>query len=45
MDDQRIQLLQRTPMFGAIQARTLEVILRGTVNVQVPAGDPFFREG
>lgn len=45
MDDRRIQLLQQTPIFGAIQAGTLEVLLRGTVNVQVPAGAHFFREG
>jgi CRP/FNR family cyclic AMP-dependent transcriptional regulator len=45
MDDRRIQLLQRTPIFGAIQARTLDVLLRGTVNVEVPAGALFFREG
>jgi hypothetical protein len=45
MDDRRIQVLQGTPIFGAIQARPLEVILRGTVNVQVPAGELFFREG
>lgn len=45
MDDHRIQLLQRTPIFGAIQAPTLEVLLGRTVNVQVPAGAHFFREG
>ena len=45
MDHRRIQLLQRTPIFGAIQARPLEVLLGGTVNVQVPAGAEFFREG
>jgi CRP/FNR family cyclic AMP-dependent transcriptional regulator len=45
MDDRRIQLLQRTPIFGAIEARTLEVLLGSTVNVQVPAGAHFFREG
>jgi CRP-like cAMP-binding protein len=45
MDDRRIQLLQRTPIFGAIQARTLVLLLGGTVNVQVPAGAHFFREG
>ncbi|HET7752697.1 MAG TPA: cyclic nucleotide-binding domain-containing protein [Anaeromyxobacteraceae bacterium] len=45
MDEHRIELLQRTPIFGAIQARTLEVLLRGTVNVQVPAGGHFFDEG
>ena len=45
MDDRRIQLLQRTPIFGAIQPPTLEVLLGRTVNVQVPAGAHFFREG
>lgn len=45
MDDRRIQLLQRTPIFGAIQARTLEVLLQGAVNVQIPAGVHFFSEG
>ncbi len=45
MDDRRIELLQRTPIFGAIQARTLELILQGTADVQVPAGVQFFREG
>ena len=45
MDDRRIELLQRTPIFGAIQAPTLDVLLRGTVNVEVPAGALFFREG
>lgn len=45
MDDHRIQLLQGTPLFGAIQAPALEVLLRGTVNVQIPAGAHFFREG
>jgi CRP/FNR family transcriptional regulator, cyclic AMP receptor protein len=45
MDDRRIQLLQCTPIFGAIQARTLEELLGSTVNVQVPAGAHFFREG
>src|SRR5512139_1453117 len=45
MDERRIQLLQRTPTFGAIQARTLDVLLRGTVNVEVSAGALFFREG
>lgn len=45
MDDRRIELLQGTPIFGAIQAGTLEALLQGTVNVQVPAGAHFFREG
>jgi CRP/FNR family transcriptional regulator, cyclic AMP receptor protein len=45
MDDRRIELLQGTPIFGAIQARTLEVLLQATVDVQVPSGAHFFREG
>jgi CRP-like cAMP-binding protein len=45
MDDRRIQLLQGTPIFGAIQARTLEVLLGGTGTVEIPAGGHFFREG
>ncbi len=45
MDERRIELLQGTPIFGAIHARTLEVLLRGTGNVEVPAGSHFFREG
>jgi CRP-like cAMP-binding protein len=45
MDEHRIELLRQTPIFGAIQARTLEVILGGSANVQVPAGAHFFREG
>jgi CRP-like cAMP-binding protein len=45
MDDHRIQVLQGTPMFGAIQARTLEVLLRGNANVEVPVGGYFFLEG
>jgi CRP-like cAMP-binding protein len=45
MDDQRIQLLQSTPIFGAIQASTLELLLGSTANAQLPAGAHFFREG
>jgi len=45
MDEHRIELLQRTPIFGAIQARTLEVLLRCTANLQVQAGSHFFQEG
>ena len=45
MDELRIELLQRTPIFGAIQGRTLEVLLEGTANVQVAAGVHFFHEG
>jgi CRP/FNR family cyclic AMP-dependent transcriptional regulator len=45
MEDHRIHLLQRMPIFGAIKAQTLEVFLRHAVDVRIPAGDSFFREG
>src|SRR5688572_30996289 len=45
MEDHRLHLLQRMPIFGAIKAETLEVFLRHAVNVRIQAGDSFFREG
>lgn len=45
MDSGQIQLLQRMPIFGAIQARALETLLSGATSVQVAAGDHFFRQG
>ncbi|MGH8717936.1 MAG: Crp/Fnr family transcriptional regulator [Burkholderiales bacterium] len=45
MEDHRVHLLQRMPIFGAIKAQTLEVFLRDAVDVRIPAGDSFFREG
>lgn len=45
MDSRQIQLLQRMPIFGAIQARTLETLLSGATSVEVAAGDYFFRQG
>lgn len=33
------------PIFGAINAQTLEVFLRHAADVRIPAGDSFFREG
>lgn len=45
MDSRQIQLLQRMPIFGAIQARTLETLLSGAAGVEVAAGDHFFRQG
>ena len=44
MED-RIQLLQRMPIFGAIQPQALEILMRRAAEVQVPAGAHFFREG
>jgi CRP/FNR family transcriptional regulator, cyclic AMP receptor protein len=45
MEDRRIQLLQRMPIFGAIQAQTLEMLLRETGGVEIESGNYFFREG
>lgn len=45
MKDQRIQLLQSMPIFGAIDSRALEILLQGTVNVGIRAGEHFFRQG
>ena len=45
MEGPRIQLLQRMPIFGAIQSQTLEILLGDTLNVQIPAGAHFFHEG
>lgn len=45
MEDRRLHLLQNMPIFGAIKAQTLEVILRHAVQVRMLAGDFFFREG
>jgi len=41
----RIELLQRMPIFGAIRDDTLVFLLAFTRQVQVAAGDWFFREG
>lgn len=45
MEDHRLHLLQRMPIFGAIKSQTIEVCLRHAVDVRIPAGDFFFREG
>ncbi len=45
MQTQRIQLLQRMPVFGAIRDDALDLLLRQARIVNVPAGDYFFREG
>jgi CRP/FNR family cyclic AMP-dependent transcriptional regulator len=44
MED-RILLLQRMPIFGAIEAKTLDVLLRDAVGIRVRMNDFFFREG
>ena len=45
MEAQRIALLQQMPIFGALSAATLNLLLDATERVHVPAGDCFFREG
>lgn len=41
----RIEALQRTAMFGAIDEATVAFLLERAGEVDVPAGDYFFREG
>jgi CRP-like cAMP-binding protein len=45
VDTPHIERLQRTPIFGALRADTLEFLLAGTRVVAVRAGAYFFREG
>lgn len=45
MTDERIKLLQRMPVFGAVNEDTLAFILERTRSFEVPAGEYFFREG
>jgi CRP-like cAMP-binding protein len=45
MRDYRIDLLQRMPIFGAISARTMEIVLENASVVRITARDFFFREG
>jgi CRP-like cAMP-binding protein len=44
MEDARIQLLQRMPVFGGIRADVLRFLLGLCPIVEVPAGEYFFRE-
>ena len=45
MSENRIDLLQRMPVFGAASAETLAFILETTRDFVVPTGGYFFREG
>jgi CRP-like cAMP-binding protein len=45
MDTRRIELLQRMPVFGALGAATLELLLAKARAVDVAPGEFFFREG
>jgi CRP/FNR family transcriptional regulator, cyclic AMP receptor protein len=44
MNTDRIELLQRMPVFGGIRDDTLEYLLEFTQTVAVPAGGYFFRQ-
>jgi len=44
MQDMRIELLQRMPIFGGIQADTLQFLLALCPIVSVPTSEYFFRE-
>lgn len=45
MDAAHIKLLQRMPVFGAVNDETLRFILEGSTTLTVPEGEEFFREG
>lgn len=45
MLEQRIELLQRMPLFGAIRRDTLECLLEEVRVRRVPVGDLFFSQG
>lgn len=45
MDATRLELLQRMPVFGALGARALGLLLEKSRRVEVAAGACFFREG
>ena len=45
MQSTRIEFLQRMPVFGALREEALQTLLERAREVDVPAGDCFFREG
>jgi CRP-like cAMP-binding protein len=45
MDARRVELLQRMPVFGALDERALHLLVERARQVEVAAGDWFFREG
>ncbi|MBL8340697.1 MAG: cyclic nucleotide-binding domain-containing protein [Rubrivivax sp.] len=45
MDARRVELLQRMPVFGALDERALHLLVEGARKTEVAAGDWFFREG
>jgi CRP/FNR family cyclic AMP-dependent transcriptional regulator len=45
MDSDKLQLLQRMPIFGGVNADALSFLLERALSVDIPSGDHFFREG
>ena len=45
MDARQIELLQRMPIFGALSAQSLHLLVEKARHLEVPAGVAFFREG
>lgn len=45
MDARRVELLQRMPVFGALDERALHLLVECARHRDVPAGGWFFREG
>ena len=45
MDARRVELLQRMPVFGALDERALHLLVECAWEVSVPEGGWFFREG
>jgi CRP-like cAMP-binding protein len=45
MDANRVELLQRMPVFGALGERALHLLVEMARQAEVPAGEYFFREG
>lgn len=43
--EERIQLLQAMPFFGAISESSIQLILQQSQTMQLPAGEFFFRQG
>ncbi len=45
MDARRVELLQRMPVFGALSERALNLLVEKSRQLEVAAGEHFFREG
>ncbi|MBL8288991.1 MAG: cyclic nucleotide-binding domain-containing protein [Rubrivivax sp.] len=45
MEAKRVELLQRMPVFGALNERALHLLVEHARRTEVPEGEHFFREG